>query len=162
MNELMSEPLSFIKRVYGEEAMVELGSAIGGRLPKGILLFLEGDLGAGKTTLTRGILKAFGHTGAVKSPTYTLVEPYVLNGSALYHFDFYRLTDPEELEFMGIRDYLEQGDYCLIEWPEKGDGILPDPDVRVRIEWVQDGGEIGREVKLHGLTEVGQQLVKLL
>ena len=88
--------MSVITRsIYGEDAMVQFGSELGAVLPDGILVFLEGELGAGKTTLTRGILRAMGHEGAVKSPTYTLVEPYSLDGKTLYHFDLYRMADPE-------------------------------------------------------------------
>ncbi len=151
----------FSKTFVGEDAMVRLGEALGqslfscgglGAVPteksieatsiegKSALVFFEGDLGAGKTTLCRGILQAFGHSGAVKSPTYTLVESYVVESGAgelknaqVHHFDLYRLGDPEELEFIGIRDYLEPGNFCLVEWPNRGDGILPTPDLRVTI-----------------------------
>ena len=116
----------------------------GGRL----LLFLHGELGAGKTTLVRGYLRQSGHSGAVKSPTYTVVEPYDLPGRRLYHFDLYRLGDPEELEYLGIRDYLVDDAQCLVEWPEQGRGVLPEPDIRVELEY---WGE-GRLVTLQALT----------
>lgn len=147
--------------VYGatdENAMVAFGEALGRACAGRGVIFLEGDLGMGKTTLCRGVLRAYGHYGSVKSPTYTLVEPYDLGGCRLYHFDLYRLADPEELEYLGIRDYFEDDDLCLIEWPQRGEGWLPSPDLKVSIS--VDGP--GRSIEIQAMTQRGQQILASL
>lgn len=122
-----------------EQAMSDFGARIA-RVTQGHgLIFLEGNLGMGKTTLSRGIIRGLGHVGAVKSPTFTLVEPYDIGDIRAFHFDLYRLVDPEELEFLGIRDYFEDDALCLIEWPDKGAGFLPKPDLTITIS-PQDSG----------------------
>lgn len=135
--------------------MEALGARLAPGLKPGMVIFLHGELGAGKTTLIRGILHARGHRGAVKSPTYTLVEPYALPSMTVYHFDFYRLGHPEELEFLGIRDYLEGQGASLIEWAERGAELMPEPDIDVYIERVDDG----RCVRLVSHTTSGAALL---
>jgi len=132
--------------------MEAAGAAIGQVMQGRGVIYLSGDLGAGKTTLSRGLIRALGHAGAVKSPTFTLVEPYELNGRAIYHFDLYRLIDPEELEFLGIRDYFTDDSLCLIEWPEKGEGVLPRPDMTITIT----ATDSGRRLAVEGHSAHGQ------
>ncbi len=107
------------------EATEEIASRLAGELMPGLIVYLRGALGAGKTTLVRGFLKAVGYRGRVRSPTYTLVEVY----PGVAHFDLYRLGDPEELEWLGARDYFADATLCFVEWPEKGGGYLPPPDL---------------------------------
>jgi tRNA threonylcarbamoyladenosine biosynthesis protein TsaE len=141
-----------------EQAVVDLGSRLAQLLPAGCSVFLRGDLGAGKTTLVRGVARGLGHAGAVKSPTYTLVEPYEHLEPPLYHFDLYRLGDPEELEFMGLRDYFSGRALVFIEWPERGGDFLPTPDLEIRL-----GAQAsGRRVELEAFSERGAASVNAL
>jgi tRNA threonylcarbamoyladenosine biosynthesis protein TsaE len=116
------------------EATEQLGAELFKSVPSKCLIFLQGDLGAGKTTFARGFLRAAGYNGTVKSPTYTLVEEYVIGGRKIFHFDLYRVVDPEELEWIGIRDYFDQDSVCFIEWPDKGKGFLPNPDIIITLK----------------------------
>ncbi|MBB3184730.1 tRNA threonylcarbamoyladenosine biosynthesis protein TsaE [Halomonas fontilapidosi] len=145
-------------RLDDEECQVALGECLGRALGGQGRVHLSGELGAGKTTLARGILRACGHRGAVKSPTYTLVEPYELDGVLVHHFDLYRLGDPEELEFIGGRDLLAEEALCLIEWPERGEGWLPPPDLDVVLRLAQSG----REASLEARSDHGRAVLERL
>jgi tRNA threonylcarbamoyladenosine biosynthesis protein TsaE len=142
----------------GEQEMVEFGgkfSSILGRREEPIIILLSGDLGAGKTTLCRGLLQGLGHSGTVKSPTYTLVESYDLALGRVLHVDLYRLLDPQELEHMGFADYVQESKLCLIEWPENGLGYLPNSHLMIKITL----SEIGRCVTLAANNLYGEALI---
>jgi len=147
------------KRYLQDQAATE---AFGGQLAAacqgGLLVFLHGHLGAGKTTLVRGFLRASGHSGPVKSPTYALIEPYITAYGNLYHLDLYRLADAEELEWIGIRDLFEDESICLVEWPERGAGILPEADVHI---YLQAEGS-GRQVRVEVASSRGEKLLRIV
>jgi tRNA threonylcarbamoyladenosine biosynthesis protein TsaE len=152
-----------MSELYKEKLVdAEQTVAFGGRLSTAceqpICIYLHGDLGAGKTTLSRGFIQGLGHKGNVKSPTYTLVEPYELADWQVYHFDLYRLGDPEELEFMGIRDYFSDNSHCLVEWPERGAGVLPQADIDLTLYYVDEQ----RVIELQANTDVGQRVLNKL
>ena len=128
--------------LLNEQETEQFGAELWRILPKKCLVFLQGDLGAGKTTLTRGVLRAAGHQGVVKSPTYTIVEEYQLSSGMFFHFDLYRINDPEELEWLGINDYLDQQCLCFIEWPKLGEGYLPTPDIEISMVAIGEAREI--------------------
>ncbi|MCW8883294.1 MAG: tRNA (adenosine(37)-N6)-threonylcarbamoyltransferase complex ATPase subunit type 1 TsaE [Sedimenticola sp.] len=141
-----------------ELAQEQIGSALARACTGAGLIFLKGDLGAGKTTLARGFLRGMGYTGAVKSPTYTLIEPYEINDKNYYHLDLYRLADPDELEFLGLRDLLNEQAVLLVEWPEQGGDALPLPDLLITIIYKEGG----RELSIDAQTSGGERMLESL
>lgn len=139
-----------------QQATEDYGERLAACCRNGLLIFLHGDLGAGKTTLVRGFLHACGHAGRVKSPTYTLVEPYSIGQRNLFHLDLYRLADAEELEWIGIRDLLGSETVCLVEWPEQGAGILPEPDLHIYLQ-TQDSGRL---LRIESATPRGERVLQ--
>ena len=150
----------YINNISTEDEMITFGNLIGRILfdflpkkaKKATLLFFEGNLGVGKTTICKGILNSSGYDGIVKSPTYNLVETYELASSRYHHFDFYRLGSPEELDYIGIRDYFQSGDICLVEWPDRGKGVLPLPDLCFKISAKRNG----RELNIEYIAQLGE------
>jgi tRNA threonylcarbamoyladenosine biosynthesis protein TsaE len=141
-----------------EADQVALGSRLAGCLPWPFVVFLEGELGTGKTTLVRGILRGLGHRGNVKSPTYTLIEPYALGERLVYHLDLYRVGDPGELEYLGLRDLLAESSLLLVEWPERGEGELPSPDLMIHIRYAPQG----RALSLRAHSAGGEAVLRHL
>ncbi|HYD33492.1 MAG TPA: tRNA (adenosine(37)-N6)-threonylcarbamoyltransferase complex ATPase subunit type 1 TsaE [Methylophilaceae bacterium] len=142
---------NFTCELTDEAATLALGKRLATSVQPGLVIYLHGDLGAGKTTLVRGLIQGLGHVGKVKSPTYTLVEPYVISGMNLYHFDLYRFVDPEEWDASGFRDYFNRQSVCLVEWPERASGLLPKADIDIRLE--PQGP--GRKVVMTANTDTG-------
>lgn len=150
--------LTVVRLLADESASAQLATQLAQYCQHGVV-HLVGDLGAGKTTLTRYWLQALGHQGNVKSPTYTLIEPYEINGQPIHHFDLYRLNDPYELELMGIRDYLEQPNaLLLIEWPSKGEPIVPEADLLIQLTVVGEQ----RQASLTAHSTYGKQVLQAL
>lgn len=151
---------NFTLDLADEAATLAFGSALAHAIEPNLTIFLHGDLGAGKTTLVRGLLRGLGYVGKVKSPTYTLVEPYeMLDSHAaqlnLYHFDLYRFNDDEEWEAAGFRDFFNSSSVCMIEWPEKAAQVLPEPDIEISFKIK----ESGRTVHVAAYSGRGQQCV---
>ena len=148
----------FEAQLIDAEQTVDFGKKLSAVCSVPTCIYLHGDLGAGKTTLTRGFIQGLGHKGNVKSPTYTLVEPYELSDWTVYHFDLYRLGDPEELEFMGIRDYFSDDSHCLVEWPERGEGVLPLADIDLTLKYQGEA----RIIMLQANSEAGCKVLSQL
>ena len=139
-----------------EQQQIALAKVVAKYLKSSFIMLLKGNLGVGKTTFARGFIQASGFDGVVKSPTYTLVEPYPISNKRMcYHFDLYRLADPEELEFTGARDYFNETDVCLVEWPEKAEGYLPMAD------WICEFSHLdeGRNLLISSQTDKGEKLM---
>jgi len=152
-------PQSILTRfLVDENATMALGSELAKAMTPGLVIFLNGDLGAGKTTLARALLHALGHQGKVKSPTYTLVEIYVVSRLYLYHFDFYRFNDPNEWLEVGFREYFNETSVCLVEWPEKAGNLLPAADIEINLFVEEDG----RRAEIAVGTEKGRQCLSVL
>ncbi len=141
-----------------EAATTAFAARLARALQPGLLIYLRGDLGAGKTTLARALLQQLGYAGRVKSPTYTLVERYETGGLHLRHFDLYRFRDAEEWESAGFRDEFDGCNVCLVEWPDQAAGLLPAADISITFEILQDG----REIMLHAYTEAGKKCLHAL
>jgi len=148
-----------------EAATLHFGEVLAKAIQPNLTIYLHGDLGAGKTTLVRGLLQALGYKGKVKSPTYTLVESYeveynVVSRLTIYHFDLYRFNDDEEWESAGFRDYFNAQSVCIIEWPEKAQNVLPMPDINITFTIKNVGNNIGRNVNLSAHSKLGQQCLQ--
>ena len=141
-----------------EAATLRLGAALASGVGPGRVVHLHGDLGAGKTTLVRGLLRALGYAGRVKSPTYTLVEPYTLSRLDFYHFDFYRFRDKDEWLTSGFREYFNPGSACFVEWPERAGDLLEAPDLAIRLEIAGEA----RGALMEACTPAGQSWLSSL
>ena len=139
-----------------EAATLACGDKFSRILACGLVVYLHGDLGAGKTTFVRGVLHGLGHMGKVKSPTYTLVEPYIVFNYNIYHFDLYRFIDEEEWDAAGFRDYFNAQSICMIEWPERAENVLPEPDIHVNLSHYQSA----RKIKFSASSPLGNKCIE--
>ena len=144
--------------LFNEKNTLDLGESISAHLTEGLLIFLKGDLGAGKTTLARGLISGLGYVGSVKSPTYSLIEQYEFDEFTLNHFDLYRFTDPNEWLASGFQEYINSYDVTLIEWPEKSSELLPKPDLEVKLLYKNES----RIAHINGFTEKGHKCLENL
>jgi tRNA threonylcarbamoyladenosine biosynthesis protein TsaE len=151
------KPPDFSRFLAAEADTLALGATLATGVVPGMVIYLQGDLGAGKTTLARGVLRGLGYAGKVRSPTFTLVELYKFSKLYLYHFDFYRFEDPRELDDAGFRDCFTPQSAALVEWPEKATG-LPAPDLTASMH-LEDGG---RRIEIHAHTEAGKRCIERL
>ena len=152
----MANDITFI--LDNEAATLACGDKFSRSMVNGLVVYLHGDLGAGKTTFVRGVLHGLGHVGKVKSPTYTLVEPYTIFNYNIYHFDLYRFIDEEEWDAAGFRDYFNAQSICMIEWPEKAAHVLPEPDIHVHLSHYQNA----RKIQFSAGSALGTQCLKKL
>lgn len=170
---------NFTRDLADEAATLHFGAVLAKVIQANLTIYLHGDLGAGKTTLVRGLLHALGYVGKVKSPTYTLVESYEIKSNGdleldqsnldqsklnLYHFDLYRFNDDEEWEAAGFRDYFNAESVCLIEWPEKAQNVLPTPDLNITFT-IKDLGSTndpGRSISMTAHSILGQQCLRAI
>ncbi len=148
----------FAIHLPNEAATIAFATRFAHTLRPGLVIYLRGDLGAGKTTLVRALLQGLGYTGRVKSPTYTLVEQYAVAGLNLRHFDLYRFRDADEWESAGFRDEFDGNNVCLVEWPEQASGLLPLADISITFNILQDE----RELSIHAYTDAGQTCLNAL
>ncbi len=153
---MTKKAVSIERLLASEQELIALAARFAKKSNRDLVIFLRGDLGAGKTTFARGFLRGCGIEGIVKSPTYTLVEPYQFDDEKMcYHFDLYRLAHGEELEFTGARDHFDGRSTCLVEWPEKAEGFLPAPDIDCQLEYHPQG----RRASFFGVSDKGKELM---
>ena len=156
----MDDSIESTKKSLDEGALTSVAARLADQLPSGhVLIFLQGDLGTGKSTFARAFLRAVGVEGRIKSPTYTLIEPYEAADRCFYHLDLYRLADPEELEYLAFRDLLSEDSVLLIEWPEKAHGLLPKPDLQIQLT-MKDA--LHRDATVIASSPLAAPLMKLL